>query len=229
LYCSLECQQQHWSSHKNLCNAINTINKIEQEASRVMPGDSLDKHVFPSHIAPARQAQVARLVGNKCSLRCRFNDKAITALWDTGAQVSIISEEFLNNHFPTASVREMAELLGANGKVNLQAANGSSIPYSGWVEMKVQLEGKDNKEIVVPFLITDINNGPHIIGYNVIELIVRQETSNGNTNHLADSMVASFGGCKSESVTNLIRVINENDPDDLCSVKTKKQDIVIPK
>ena len=194
-----------------------------------MPGDSLDKHVFPTHIAPARQAQVARLVGNKCSVRCRFNDEAITALWDTGAQVSIISEEFLNNHFPTASAREMTELLGANGKVNLQAANGSLIPYSGWVEMKVRLEGKDNKEIVVPFLITDINIGPPIIGYNVIELIVRQETSDGNTNHLADSMITSFGGCKSESVTNLIRVINENDPHDLCSVKTKIQDIVIPK
>ena len=104
-----------------------------------------------------------------------------------------------------------------------------TVPYSGWVEMKVQLECKDHKEIVVPFLITDINIGPTIIRYNVIELIVRQETSDGNTNHLADSRIASFGGCKSESVTNLICVINENDPDDLCSVKTKKQDIVIPK
>ena len=138
------------------------------------PGDSLDEYVFPSHLTPARQAKVARLVGNKCSIHCLFNEKHVTALWDTGAQVSIMSEEFPHKQLRTVDIKDIRKLLSVNGTVNLQAANGSPIPYIGWVDIKVKLEGTDKHEVVVPFLITPNNIGPPIIGYNVIELLVKE-------------------------------------------------------
>ena len=51
------------------------------------------------------------------------------ALWDTGAQVSILSEAFLKGQLGGESVRPIAELI--NEKLDLTAANGSSIPYTG--------------------------------------------------------------------------------------------------
>lgn len=207
LYCSSECQQQHWPNHKNLCKAIGLLAKAEQARNYIAPGDSSDEHVFPSHITPKQQARVARLVGNKCSVHCRLNGKSVTALWDTGAQVSMISEDFLQNQLLITNVNDIKDLLGVKETIKLQAANGTPIPYSGWVELKVKLESDDNHEILVPFLITKQNIGPPIIGFNVIELIVKEATQNGDTDHFVASMKTSFDKCKSENITALISLM----------------------
>ncbi len=70
-------------------------------------------------------------IGNKCLVKCMLNDRVVTALWDTGAQVSIMSEEFLQTELPTSSIKNIHELLGLQETINLQAANGTPIPYCG--------------------------------------------------------------------------------------------------
>ena len=42
-----------------------------------------------SHLSPQEHAQVSRLVGKKCSVKCLLNGIETEALWDMGAQVSI--------------------------------------------------------------------------------------------------------------------------------------------
>ena len=95
-----------------------------------------------------------------------------------------MSEEFLHKQSPTVDIKDIRKQLDVNGTVNLQAANGSPIPYIGWVDIKVQLEGTDKHEVVVPFLITPNYIGPPIIGYNVIELLVLEAMEMGNANNL---------------------------------------------
>jgi hypothetical protein len=58
------------------------------------------------------------------------------ALWNTGAQASVIPEHTRLDKFPNLKVRNIVELLGVNSDLNLKAANGTSIPYKGWVETK---------------------------------------------------------------------------------------------
>ena len=83
------------------------LKKVEQEANHVAPGDSSDGQVYPSHLSPKQYTytRVAQLVGNKCSIDCHLDGKAVAALWDTGAQVSIISENFMHKLSLTNKLR----------------------------------------------------------------------------------------------------------------------------
>ena len=60
-------------------------------------------------------------------VNCQFNGKPVKALWDTGSQVSVISEVFVRKNFPEVQIRDISELLQTDLK--LTAANGSDIPY----------------------------------------------------------------------------------------------------
>ena len=67
----------------------------------------------------------------------------------------------------------MLELLGSNGSISLQAANGTDIPYCGWAEIGVRLSNENEAEIRVSFLVTKEDIEQPIIGFNVIELMVK--------------------------------------------------------
>ena len=57
------------------------------------------------------------------------------ALWDTGAQVSIILRSLLKRCLPGCDIQDMTELLSVDG-LDLKAANGTDLPYEGWVLTK---------------------------------------------------------------------------------------------
>ena len=92
---------------------------------------------------------------------------------DTGAQVSIVSETFMHKQSLTSKLRNVEELLGVQGKIELKAANGTPIPYCGWIELSMRLN-ETQPDILVPFLVTKENIGPLIIGFNDIELIIKE-------------------------------------------------------
>ena len=112
----------------------------------------------------------------------------------------------------------------------MKAANGTPILYCGWIELSVRLN-ETQPDILVPFLVTKENIGPPIIGFNVIELIAKEANSiSGDTETFhVNAMKRSFGSCKGEKVQALIDLISANEPDDLCQVKCRKTDILIPK
>ncbi len=91
----------------------------------------------------------------------------MTALWDTGAQVTIISETFMHKQSLTNKLRNVEELSGVLEKIELKAANGTPIPYCGWTELHVRVN-ETQPDIVVPFLVTKENIGPPTIEFNVI-------------------------------------------------------------
>ena len=75
------------------------------------------------------------------------------ALWDTGAQVSIISHSWLKQCLPRCDIRDIAGLLGMNG-LELKAANGTDLPYGGWVELTFHLfEDDADNSVTGSFLI----------------------------------------------------------------------------
>lgn len=56
-------------------------------------------------------------------------------LWDTGAQVSIMSQEMMEKQFPKSTLKSISELI--DGDLDLTAANGTKIAYTGWTEIEV--------------------------------------------------------------------------------------------
>ena len=98
-YCSQTCQKRHWSEHQHLCKAI------QKEVSQYWDnpkglGDGADSEVFVSHFTPRKHAALAKLVGQKCSVKCLLNDVDMRVLWDTEAQVFIMPEHVLTSKFP---------------------------------------------------------------------------------------------------------------------------------
>ena len=109
LYCSNKCQKEHWPEHKVLCQAISHLS----EASNSKCKEFIDPACV-SHLTPSEHAKVIGLVGKKCMVKCLLNDCAFDMLWDTGAQVSIISVELLRRHSEQKAIRQLSELLDAN-------------------------------------------------------------------------------------------------------------------
>ena len=72
-----------------------------------------------------------RLVGRKCTVKCLLNGVETEALWDTGAQVSIIPSNWVRKFYPGTDVRNIAELLGLGG-LDLKTANELTCPTRVW-------------------------------------------------------------------------------------------------
>ena len=183
-YCSYQCQKKSWNSHKALCKAIYELSKPSQPKGK---SDSEDNKIYVSHLTPCQQSKVFQLVGKRCTVDCLLNGKQVEALWDTGAQCSIIPKSLVNSLFEKPYIRPISELLDDSDNLKLTAANGSAIPYDGWVEVEFSLMSDEtSKKIQVPLLVTSDSLDYPIIGYNVIDEFVTQQSD------CNDPMIQSF-------------------------------------
>ena len=188
--------------------------------------------VFVSHLSPQEHSQVVRLVGRKCTVKCLLNGVETDALWDTGAQVSIISRSWLKRCLPGCDIRDMTELLGMDG-LDLKAANGTDLPYEGWVELTFNLIEDNSDHIVkVPFLVAKDSLDMPIVGFNVIEEFTKHfegDASAGVHGSLVDVLTSSLTGADRVNVEALVQLIKAEPVKELATVKSRKQDTVIPR
>ena len=63
-----------------------------------------------------------------------------------GAQISIVSKEWVDTSLPDKKIQNINELLGVESE--LVAANGTKIPYLGFIEMKFQLAKSEGSEVL---------------------------------------------------------------------------------
>ena len=181
-----------------------------------------------SHITPRQQERIAKLVRKKCSVQCYLDDKPLEVLWDTGAQVSIVSESFLKSQLSSVQTRDIEQLLSSKGSISLQAANGTDIPYCGWVEIGVRLTNKKEAEIRVPFLVTKEDIKQPIIGFNVIELMVKNTEGEVDGDKVLERMMKSFHQSIDRDIQALIGIIRATNSDDLCLVISTKKSHIDP-
>ena len=70
-----------------------------------------------------------------------MNDKPVDILWDTGANISIISKEYVNDLFPNAVIKNLHDILShAADKLQVRWCNQEILPYEGYVELEVSLD-----------------------------------------------------------------------------------------
>ena len=232
VYYGKRCQIRHWKDHKVLCGAIKSLAVSVEETKTV-------KTAFVSHIAPQKHSKIIKLVGEKCLVECLLNDNKEHVLWDSGSQISILSQQYLTDNFPQLEVKTLKELLGEEIELDLRAANNSSIPYSGYVEIEFKVCNKKSPGLLVPFLVTKSMLTRPILGYNVIEEIVRRESKIDfvKQNKTVDNDLIS-----SNLLEVLSSIFTENDPEDienlieclavqdefLSTVKSPKRTVTIP-
>ena len=106
----------------------------------------------------------------------------------------------------------------------MTAANGSEIPYIGWVELNFRLSSCNN-ELKVPFLVTEQYLDSPLIGFNVIEEIVKDSNEDVA---LSQAVASSFTDLDSQTASVFVNFIQGLNQEELCSIKTTKRDITIP-
>ena len=226
-YCGHKCQKHHWSSHKGLCQALQQLEA--QRTSEVVNGDG---YVFTSHLTPKQQITVAKLVGKKCMVSCVLNGVPVEALWDTGAQVSIVSKCWLSKNVSSSKLRNIEDLLGEEAELNLRAANGGMIPFIGWVEVQFQLASDTHSSVplTVPILVARDELEHPVIGYNVIDETIKDRTQvqGESDGAVIDIMNAAVRELTVKSVNALVDFVRGPAEDCLCVLRSSKINITVP-
>eukprot|EP00794_Sanderia_malayensis_P004301 gene4301-4870_t len=231
-YCSKDCELKHWREHKIICEAINKLSTRRLKEQDISKDDVT---MIPAHLTPHQQASIVKLVGQKCAVNIKLDGLNTQGLWDTGTQVSVISKEHVMNSFPSKQIHKIEDLLPPAEEVKLYAANGTPIPYEGFIELALELSTANvgNKHVIVPFLVTTGALDLPIIGYNTIcELIkdkdgIIQTANQAIINQIKASFPSLTDTHDSKILINLIKESTEQDY--VCSMKTPKRNMVIPK
>ena len=170
-----------------------------------------DSYGFASHLTPKQHVAVANLVGKMCKVSCVLNGVPVEALWDTGAQVSIALKSWLGEYLPSLKPRNIAELLGEEAGLNLMGANGGPIPFHGLVEVQLQLTSgtQSSTPLTVPLLVARSDLEYPIIGYNVIEEVIKSPDQMGedSAESLGEIIISAFSEVKQESVSTLVDLV----------------------
>ena len=149
-----------------LCNAISQLSKERDQ-------NVDDLCSFISHVTPKVRRQIVDLVGDRCLIECMIKGLAVEGLWDTGAQVSLVCQQWLSQLDSPPDIKPLTDLVGG-ADISLSGAGGKKIPYLGYVWLPVLLKGR-TEEIDVPFLVTASELTNPIIGYNVIKAVAGDE------------------------------------------------------
>ena len=145
--------------------------------------------------------------------------------------MSINPNNWVRRFSPGTDVRDIAELLGMDG-LDLKTANGTDLPYKGWVELTFTLaEENSQHSLQVPFLVAKDSIDMPIVGFNVIEEITKQSVGcapAGVGESVVDALSSSLTGVEKEKVEALVDLIKTESAEDWCSIKFRKQDTLIP-
>lgn len=186
-----------------------------------------------TYLNPKHEAKLLNLIGNRCIVQCELDGVSISALWDTGAQASMINEVWRKKYLPHSNIRSIEELLGP-GTLRGFAVNQTEIPFSGWIEVSFRLKQDSNPDarLKVPILVsTDPNVAEEpIIGYNVIETVVNQHLGAQDMfSEEAISMAAAAFSLRSEAAKTLLHIIQMGSLSSGAGiVKTGKKSVVLP-
>ena len=124
--------------------------------------------------------KLINLVGPKCTIRCNLGGRVTKALWDTDAQVSLVSTSWVSQNMPHAVVRPVTDLLETS-TLMVMTANNAKLPYDGFIEAEFQLPTGCHRPLLVPVLVTSDPILNPVIGSNVLEELVRDPEYSSDT------------------------------------------------
>lgn len=150
------------------------------------------------------------------------------ALWDTGAQASVLSKEWLQHHLPQGKIWLILDLF-PDGSLRLTAANNTVIPYLRYVELCVCLDQPRRTKLLVPFLITTSKDNHIILGYNFIaEFITVLKTSTNDVSTVVAKILPNYSQATINAAIELIATPDVTFTRPLRPVKSGRKTRCIP-
>jgi len=226
-----KCQASAWEQHKPTCDAIQTLSKdCGKSSTESKLTDAENGNVFSTCITPKEKGKVAKFIGKKCIVLCKLNGVEIPVLLDTGAQVSIISLQVLKHCSPETKLNRIEDCLDPGATLELTTANGTVLPYLGWVSINCELKG-DNKgsgTISLPMLVTESILDHPIIGYHVLEQLISTCDTNSKTDEIIFALSGSLPNVRGENLCCLVESIRSGNDPYLCPLKVGKRNVIIP-
>ncbi|KAI3374922.1 hypothetical protein L3Q82_021061 [Scortum barcoo] len=159
--------------------------------------------------------------------------KRIQALWDTGSQICAIDEVWKESNIPDVKLRDVAELFDPLDPLQIEAANGTEMPYVGWLEVSFKLTAND-EELIIPMLVLKGSRQPcPIIGFNVIEYLVvnrvQDQTTDRDREKLMKTVKIAFPHLKRKNRANaFINAVSVGQPCEH-NVRTANERVDVPK
>ena len=212
-YCSKECQKVHWNTHKQICCSIKELAKQQERtiATACEVGQRTGK-----------QSKLIKLVGRRVEVSCQIQSRKLKALWDTGAQVSLVSQLWLKanlkpEEYEIQSVNELLEQ-----KLEIEGVGNNKIPFVGYTVLSFQIgSSEEDESIQVPFLVCAERLHQPLIGSNVIEEVVSQLGELGQQ-RLNKLLMTGLQGCDVAAAKAISEQLLEDD-NNSTTVKTLKQ------
>ena len=203
-YCSEKCMQAHYN-HSQYCTAVCTLENLGNERKR-------NTEIFISNT-------------EKLLVNIFLNRKKINGLWDTGAMISLMNENYLHEHFPGVHIYSVNEFTGKES-LQLTAANQSLVCVKGVAILSFGV--KENNDLFdIPFLLTSENISNPIIGYNTIEHFVNNFKE---TIDIPVSLSQVIGSLSVSSAASMVNIVEEGGKfSELTSeVKLERKTIIFP-
>ena len=189
-------------SNRNYCAAICALEEIEFKKRKKKDISISDPEKLPLKL----KLKLIRLVGERPLVNICLNGKVVDGLWDTGSMISLISRDFLEEHFPGVEIHSLQEFM-KNESLNLTAANNSEVKVDGVSVLNFGIE--KNKDLFeVPFLITSENISKPILGYNIIEYFV---TNFKDEYDVPSSLVNILKSLTTENAVCMVNLIEAGD------------------
>ncbi|XP_076851615.1 uncharacterized protein LOC143502786 [Brachyhypopomus gauderio] len=124
------------------------------------------------------------LVGTKCTSKVVINGQTYNCLLDTGSQVTTVSQSFHETHQPTLRCNPIGDLL------EVEAANGQPVPYSGYVELNItfpkEFLGTAVEVPTLALVVADISEATRptlLIGTNTLDVLYEKHFERNRLNH----------------------------------------------
>ena len=126
---------------------------------------------YPSIKRKDRSPRVSTLVGSANETQVHIKGILTPALIDTGSAVSTISQDFYDTYLSDIPLQPVSSLL------SLECADGSSLPYLGFVACEFQADGITGQEPVECLFLVVHNTAYHssvlvLIGTNILSVLL---------------------------------------------------------
>lgn len=110
------------------------------------------------------------LVGMKCTAQIIIGGRRVSCLLDTGSQVTTVPLSVYKSHLSSHPMKSLNDLLEVEG------ANGQTVPYLGYVEMSLtfpkEFLGTEAEVPTLALVVPDMTNVPQIlIGTNCLDVL----------------------------------------------------------
>jgi len=186
--------------------------------------------MYDTSLTPKTKDSIIRLIGPQCIVDMQLDGINTAALYDTGAQVCLVSERWVKEGGMHTEIRSLDSLLESRDLVLKTAVETTNIPFTGWIVLQVRMPGWNEEAAMnVPFLITNNEISRPIIGSNVIvEMLKEPEKYNINPDTLELGFGQAIKDAKKNKISALINTIRTSDSV-ISQVKATKRAANIPK